>query len=455
MARPVGSKNKPKQQTTLDATTGVIVSDGYAQAFSGAGTNRDRSTSNRIRFSYLLQEAELNELYIGDGFAKKIVDAPAEEMVRAGIDFEEMDEALETKIQNRYDELNVLKHAADAVRWSRLHGGSVWVVGLNDGGAFDVPFNPTGLKTVEFIRVYSRWQAIVIQKELDPMSLDFGKPVLWQIIPYNGGAPYMVHASRMRVFDGEALPDRLREQNLQWGASSLQSCTEQLKRFGMGHQWANMLLERAQQAVHGIPNLAQTLMSPGGEKMIQQRVDIVDMVRGTLNTVVIDAAETYDIKSPGVGPGVVDLLDRQAEALSGVSSIPVFILMEKSTSGLNGSSQSNERAWANKVSAWQEDILHDPLKWMTDMLIIEQGASAPDYQLCFNPIYIPTIQEAAATALVEAQKDKAEMETAAGYVAIGALDPNEVRDEISEEYNVSGKLKILEAPPTTAVSIRA
>lgn len=455
MSRPVGSKNKPKQQTTLDASTGVIVSDGYAQAFSGAGTRSDRSSFTNIKSTWLLQEGELNDLYIGDGFAKAIVDVPAEDMVRAGVEFENMDEALEEKILVRYDELNVLKHAADAIRWSRLYGGAVWVLGLNDGGAFDVPFNPAGLKQLEFIRVYNRYQAIVFSRNLDPMSLDFGKPDIWQIIPYNGAAAYNVHTSRIRVFDGEALPARMREANLHWGASSLQSCMDQLKRLGMAHQWANMLLERAQQAVHGIPNLAQTLMAPGGEAMVQKRVDVVDMVRGTLNTVVIDAQESYTIAAPGIGPGVVDLLDRFAEALSGVSRIPVFMLMGKSSTGLNGSSVTNMMSWNSQVNAWQKDILHDPLKWVTDLLLEEQGAANTDYKLCFNPIYVPTAQELAATELVQAQTKKALMETAAGYVAFNSLDPNEVRAVIADEYDVNGKLKQPAIKPADTVAVRA
>lgn len=448
MSRPAGSKNKPKETTPVHI-------DGYAQAFSGAGTRSDRSTFTNIRSTWLLQEGELNDLYIGDGFVKAIVDIPAEDMVRAGVEFENMDETLEEKILVRYDELNVLKHAADAVRWSRLYGGAVWVLGLNDGGAFDVPFNPAGLKQLEFIRVYNRYQAIVFSRNLDPMSIDFGKPDIWQIIPYNGSAAYNVHTSRIRVFDGEALPARMREANLHWGASSLQSCMDQLKRLGMAHQWANMLLERAQQAVHGIPNLAQTLMAPGGEAMVQKRVDVVDMVRGTLNTVVVDSQETYTISSPGVGPGTVDLLDRFAEALSGVSRIPVFMLMGKSSTGLNGSSVTNMMSWNSQVNAWQKDILHDPLKWVTDLLIEEQGAADTDYKLCFNPIYVPTAQELAATELVQAQTKKALMEAADGYVAINALDPNEVRGHIAEEYGVSGKLKALPTPVTAAVSVRA
>lgn len=430
MARTLGSKNKPKQAS-------VVQVDGYAQAFSGAGTRRDRSTFTTIKGAYLLGEGELTDIYIGDGFAKTIVDVPAEECVAAGVDFEDMDEALEDKIQSRYEELNVLKHAGDAFRWSRLYGGAVMVLGLNDGGTMDVPFQQGNLKEVEFIRVYNRFQAIVQSRVMDPMDKRFGEPELWQIIPYNTGSPYIVHNSRIRVIDGEACPARLREANLQWGLSSLQGCMDQLKRLGMSHLWANMLLERAQQAVHGIPNLAQTLMQPGGDAMVQKRVDVVDMVRGTLNTVVIDANETYTIASPGVGTGVTDLLDRYAEALAGVSRIPVYILMGKSASGLNGSSDSNAEGWSSQIRAWQKDVLHDPLDWITQLLCFEQnGTDGGDYKLCFKSSYVPSEKERAEVCLLEAQAKKAQSETDSNYANIGSFTVNEVRSARAEDYGI-------------------
>lgn len=450
MARTVGSKNKPKPQ--------IVTTDGYAQAFSGAGTRKDRTTFTSIKGAYLLGEGELTDLYIGDGFAKTIVDVPAEECVTAGVSFEDMDDGLEQKVLTRYEELNVMKHAADAFRWSRLYGGSVWVLGLNDGGAFDVPFNPDGLKQLEFIRVYNRFQAIVQTRVMDPMSKDFGEPETWQIIPYNTGAPYIVHNSRVKVFDGEACPARMREANLQWGLSSLQGCMDQLKRLGMSHLWANMLLERAQQAVHGIPNLAQTLMQPGGDAMVQKRVDVVDMVRGTLNTVVIDANETYTIASPGVGPGVVDLLNVYAEALAGVSRIPVFILMTKSASGLQGSSESNMQAWNSQVKSWQKDVLHDPLDWITQLICMEiNGTDGGDYKLCFNPIYVPSAKEVAETEKLQAETRKTDMETRTGYVGVSVIDQNEVRKlkDIEETYNVKGAAPEPPIDPTTTIGIRA
>lgn len=444
MGRPAGSKNKPKT---------VVNADGYAQAFTGAGTNRDRSTYTRAKTVALMQEGELADLYIGDGFARAIVDIPAEEMTRAGIDIEDMeDDALEDAVEARLQELDAMRHMNDGVRWSRLHGGSVLIYGLNDGGALDVPLNPAGVKDVDFLRVYDRWESTVQRRYDDPMSQDYGKVELWQISPRDGGTPYTVHNSRVHVFDGESLPSLQRQANQGWGASSLQSCKEQITRLGMSHLWANAMLERAQQAVHGIPGLTTLLRSPGGEQLVQRRMDVVDMVRGILNTVVIDGGESYDLKGTSFA-GIPDVMDRFAEALSAVTRIPVSILMGRTQGGLNSTDKGNLDTWYARINAMQKDILLKPIDRLVNYIIIAKtGKDGGNYSLCFNPLVVQSDKEKADIEKLEAEKEKLEMETATGYVNVGALDANEVRKMIEDKYDVTGTVEIPPADQAEAIA---
>lgn len=426
MARPVGSRNKPKPIVTIDS---------YAEALTGAGTNRDRSSLVFSKSAYLLGQGELTDMYIGDGFARKIVDCVAEEMTRAGIDIEDIeDEAIEDAIESRIDELDALHHFNDAVRWSRLYGGAVVVYGLNDGGTLDVPLNPEGIKSVEFLRVYDRYQATIQTRNLDPMSVDYGKPEMWLISPTQGGSPYQVHNSRLWVFDGEAIPDLLRQANEGWGASSLQQCADQLKRFGMGHQYAMMLLERSQQAVHGIPGLASTLKTPGGEEMIKKRVDVVDYVRGVLNTIVIDAEESYVVTTQPM-TGVPDVLDRMAEALSAVCGIPASILLGKQSTGLAGSDKGSLDTYHATIESMQNDILRKPLDLLITYILMSMGRDVP-YKMCFNPLTVLSDKEEAEVDKLKADAKKVQADADVAYITAQVIDPNEVRAERGEEYNI-------------------
>jgi phage-related protein (TIGR01555 family) len=434
MGRPTGSKNKPKQE--------AIITDGYANAVLGSGGIRDRSAYTRPRAAMLLQQTELQDLYLGDGFARKIVDIVAEEMTRAGIEVENLDdEKLEELIEAKLEDLNVMKHLADGVRWSRLFGGAIIIFGLNDGGALDVPLNINGIRDVEFLRVYDRWQATIQTRQIDPELSTFGQPELWLISPVQGGSPYTVHNSRVHVFDGDAIPDIMRQANLGWGASALQACWSQLIRLGMSHQWANALIERSQQAVHKIPSLANTLRSPGGEAMVQRRADVVDMVRCILNTVVIDGEEDYTVTSHSMA-GVNELMDRFAEALSAVSGFPVSVLMGRAPAGLNATGKADLDNWYARIESMQNDILRDPINKIVSFILMSlTGNSDTQYKIKFNPLVVKSDREEAEIGKLEAETKKLEADTATAYASIGALDANEIRAGLENEYQISGELE--------------
>lgn len=425
--------------------------DSYIEAFTGIGSNRDRSSYARAKRGWLLDMQTVTDIFLSDGFGRKIVETPAEEMTRSGIYLEDLeDDELEKHVMAKLDELDAFKYYNDAVAWSRLFGGSLVVYGLNDGGALDTPLNPAGIKDVEFIRVYDRYEATVQERNNDPSSVDYGKPDLWLISPQSGGTPYKVHNSRVWRFDGESLPNQLRQQNEGWGASSLQQCCDQLKRFGMSHQWTLAMLERSQQAVHGIPNLGNTLRQPGGDAMVQKRVDVVDMVRGILNTVVTDAEESYDIKSTSM-TGVPDIIDRFAEALAAVSGIPVTILMGRAQGGLSASDKASMDAWYARIEAMWNDILRKPEDRLVSWIIMAKQGQVPEYKLCMNPLTVLSDKEKAEVCKLEADARKADMETDVGYAGINAFDPVEIRKKRAELYGVDEDSAPPEAEPVEPV----
>lgn len=428
MGRPLGSKNKPKQT--------AMQTDGYAECFTGLGTRADRSTGTRAQWARVLCEPELINLYISDGIAKRIVDLPSKEATRAGFTIEELDESLADDIYAKWEDLDLNAHLTRALQWRGVFGGAVLVLGINDGGTLDVPLNENGVKDLEFVRVYDRYQATIQTRNFDPMSIDYGKPEMWLISPKAGGHPYTVHTSRIIVIDGETVPDQIRESNDGWGASTYQSCLDQLTRLGTSHQWANALLERAQQAVHKITNLASTLREPGGEQLVRKRVDLVDMVRGILNTIVIDGNEDYSVSNMGIGPGVTDLLDRFAEALSAVTGIPVFLLMGRSSGGLNASSKENMDGWYALVECLQNDVLRKPIVRLVSLILASKGNFDHGWKIEFNPLSVPTDKEKAEKENIEAETDKIKSDAISAYVNIGAMSQDEARKQIMEDYDL-------------------
>lgn len=396
--------------------------DSYVQAFTGFGTRFDRTSFTKFQTDRRLSQQELELLYICDGFAKRILDVRCEDMLRAGFKITGVNDEL--KIQARFEELDAGFHWANALRWSDQFGGALIVQLINDGGNFEEPLKEDAIRKIEELRVYDRFQVSVKSRYTDAMQPKFGMPELWEV-QANSGANYLVHESRCLIFDGEPCSYRQRRENQGWGMSYLQHCFKYLENVGTSTGWAIRLLERAQQAIHKMPNLSQELQDDDGKKAIQDRVMVVDMVRSILNTIVIDAMEDYDLKATSFA-AIPDLLDRICRALCAITGIPEFYLFQTSLSGLNSNGKTEESSWFAKVAQMQKVKLLRPLDRHIGLIMREQGNYKDDYKIEFNPLGIPTDKEVAEIYKMRADARKS-------YFEIGALSPQEIREELKKE----------------------
>lgn len=408
---------------------------GYANVFLNANTAGDRGSYTRAAYSRIMQNQELENLYEGDGFARRIVDLPAEEMLRAGYVVEGVDDSGE--VLSYLENIQANEKLTDALRWNYLYGGAIIVMVVRDGGKFEDPLNVANAQEIEGLRVYDRWQISHTEFYNDLADKRFGLPNLYTISPIRG-VPYEVHESRCLVFDGVPVPARVRDRNDGWGASKLQQCFDQLQRFGMSHYWGNQLLERSQQAVHGIPELTNILRTQGGEEMVRRRIDLVDMTRSVNNTVVIDSAESYDLKSTSLA-GVSDLMDRMGLALSAVAGMPESLLFGRQQGGLNSTGKSDLENWYAKIGQEQTTVLLPQIDKLVTVALHCIKKYTDDYLIRFEPLFVPSHKDVSETNYKRAQ-------TFEILNNIGALDAAEIRHMLPDDGYHIDNIEVLPEP---------
>ncbi|MES2180709.1 MAG: DUF1073 domain-containing protein [Pseudomonadota bacterium] len=433
MATEVENSNSPGM---------VRLDNGYLNAFmpSGIRGRMDNYSAEMMAGGSLLPQTILQSCYIHNGFARIICDTPAEEMTRAGFDIDGLSEDVEKTVNSKLEELDAVKHFNEAIKWRRAFGGGLIVLGLQDGGVLEEPLNEPAINAIEFMRVYDRYEAFSYQRYNDPADAKYGKIELWQVSPKSGGTSYLVHESRVLVFDGESVPSDIRVSNQGWGASVIQNCFKELMRLDSSYKWSGLLLERMQQAVHGIPDLSTQVADPQGEANIVKRLAIVDRVRSSLNTIAIDALETYEVKSMSL-TGVKDILESHAEALSAASRIPTFILMGRTVGGLGGNGDSSRKGWEAQVESWQNDQIRKPLDRLISLILLVESAGSTDggdYTIEFCPLSKMSKSECADVELKEAQAKKSQIDAIMVGVNGGLMDQNEGRAVIADEYELVG-----------------
>lgn len=434
-------------------TTKQYHADGYINVLNQYGTQNDTTEQYEYSPEGSVMDIKLNQLYEGDGLFAKIIDTPADECVKQGFSFGNLsDEKVESFLRQSLDDLDWEDVFSTAVKWSRLFGGAIGVMLIDDGGELDEPLNWSSIKSIDEVRIYER---AVVQPDytslyrINPqydggsrVQSKFGMPQYYTVMSQYGS--FVVHESRCLVFRNGRLPERTSNPLYQiWGMPEYIRIKRAMRDATVAHGDATKLLERSVQAVYSMKGLADECSTEEGENRILKRLQTIDTSRGLMNTISIDAdGENYDFKTFSFS-GVSDVVDTSCNLLSALTNIPQTILFGRSPAGMSATGESDMENFYNFVERIQKTQLRPNLQVLLDVIIqagVHSGEldKAPDIHLEFNPLWSLSEAEQAQVESTKAQTASTRANTAIAYVNNQILDPSEVRRKLADsgEFNV-------------------
>lgn len=116
-------------------------------------------------------DIQLALFYEQNGLFAKIIDAPAEAATSADFSLSLEGPEVAAALELLEDWLHWSEIAETAVKWSRLFGGALVVMLIDDGGGLEEPLNWNTVKTVDALRVYERPLVSAVDSGRDPEEL--------------------------------------------------------------------------------------------------------------------------------------------------------------------------------------------------------------------------------------------------------------------------------------------
>lgn len=461
MSKPLTQIEKLQRYNELiRKQTGKVVRparfDGYKNLLNKYGTSKDTT-----EHYFYAQETDVNDdqltiLYEGNGLFSKIIDAPAEEAVKHGFELKDLaDQDIEAFYSDALDELDWEESAITAVKWARLFGGSIIVMLINDGRGIDEPLDWKNIRSIDDMRVYERaiiqpdYTSMFHYEHEDPFRTRgsrLGMPERFYVTSRWGS--FCVHESRCLVFQNGVLPENTSNSIYQiWGVPEYFRLKRALRDAEVAHGTATKLLDRSVQAVYKMKNLAEELATEEGEDRVLRRLQTIDMARGLLNSITIDAeGEEYDFRQFSYS-GVSEVIDTTCNFLSALTSIPQTILFGRSPAGMNATGESDLENWYNYVERLQKRMLRSNLRYLL-AIIFQAGVNAgdidevPDIKVQFSPLWSMSDMEQADLDLKKVQIQQTRAGIAVQYIQAEVLDPTEVRKKLadSEEFDIETML---------------
>lgn len=403
-----------KKSKAKAASAPAVRNDSWKNLVNGLGVaGIDSRQSTVFSASPLIPDATLTDLYRFNGLIKRVINLPAQDMTR---NWFKVNGDEDDVILQKFKALGAQSAYKQAIIWGDLYGGSVILMGVDDGRRPWQPVNEDSIRGIMYLQVFDK---TMVQPKRDTISTDptdpfYGKPQQYYIHPITGGTRFLVHASRLIRFDGALLPPRQLYANLGWHDSIIQAIYEQMRQIGSVYDNTEMIVNDFVQTIIKLANL-QDMLLPGNAKILQARLQLLDTTKSIANTTVIGEGEEF-AKHASTVAGLDKVIDRFMMAVSAVRGIPVTLLFGRSPAGQNATGDADIRFWYDNVHSEQTVELAPRLDPLIRYCFAAVGGGPDTWSVEFNPLWTPTEKEKADVYKVNAEGDEI-------GIANGSLDP--------------------------------
>jgi uncharacterized protein len=411
---------------------------GFQNQFTGLGTfTRDKVLAGSYIQPIRIPDAELSALFNGNDLAHRIVALRPKEVFRRGYTLTITDpngEATGGQPQQSALAKAVTKYAADrnldskfkeGGTFSRLYGGGMIIMGVDDGRDFAKPVHEEKIRGIRYFNYVDRRFLFARTYYGNPFEPNFGEVETYQVTNAFGDQKYnVVHESRVIRFDGAPVEILMRRQLAGWTLSVLQAPYDALRMFDSSFQAIANLMSDMAQAVFKMKGLIEQITS-GRATEVMTRMQMVDMMRSSARMMLLDADGEEFERKPTPMSAVPETLDRFMIRMASAAEMPVTVLFGQSPAGLNATGEADFRAFYDTVAGEQKTIWEPKLRRVYNLICLAQdgptkGKAPPgELNFCWHKLWEPNEKELAELHYKQAQADDL-------YVQNRTLAPSEV-----------------------------
>ena len=353
--------------------------DGLKSLVSGMGTDRDKRNTTNYHYTPL-SDQQLISSYATSWIAKRLVDIPAEDMLRKwrtwGGDNKADLEALEKKLKIKGKLLDCKKKA-------RLFGGAAIFIGT--GQELSEPLDFSKVDNIDYLTVLNKHELHSGEIENDPLSELYGMPKYYRVAHTGVDNAQEIHPSHFVIMSGDKNIDTFSSFHCGWDISVLQASYDACKNGDSAANNIASLLFEANVDVIGVPDLTSNLSTGGAtyEKNLLTRFALAAKGKGISGMLVLDKEEEYNRRSASFAQ-LPELLTQFTKIPGASQGIPESRFTGTSSRGLNNSGEGEMKTYYDKIQSMQELYLEPEISNLDKCLINIAGSEGDTYT--WNPL---------------------------------------------------------------------
>lgn len=418
MPRKAPSKTTAVAKTRVaDAKPKVVkvmpTADGLKNILSGMGGNGDK-LANTMFVAAAMDRTQLDAAYRGDWIARKGVDIPAFDSTREWRSWQ-ADPKQITAIEAVEKQFRIQQKTMRTIQRSRLYGGGIMVLGVDDGKRQDEPLEVEKIEkgALKFVHSVSRFDMTAGALETDIESPYYGEP---QYYTQNGTSTGQVqfHPSRIVRFGGQPILDPNNAVD-GWGDSILVAVSEAIMGTGMVTNSVAQLVSEAKVDVIKMPGLSANIETEEYEANLKKRFEVASYAKSVYRILLMDKDEEWERIQANFA-GLNEIQQLFLLIVSGAFDIPATRFLGQSPAGLSATGDSDIRNYYDRCSTTQKMEIQPTLSTLDNVII--RSALGPMSQddadkifYNWNPLWQFTASEKADIDLKRAQTYQIDVNT--------------------------------------------
>ncbi len=434
----------------LDSVVNALSRSMLVNKQTGMGTMRDSFTETEVGYVPLLWEQELRSLHRGNWWIRRIIDIPAEDMTKGGIDISGVDDA--EAVQSV---LSLFEAGGEASPYGRKMGGpqafcraemyARWfgrgyiILRVNGGEDLSEPLEK--VDSFEGLSVLDRYQ---LRPAID--SINTEDPKFYRIARRNQrggdlgpdvGMFTKIHHTRVLVFDGAFIHPYDRNEGASDGGhdSVIQALYECFCRHYTVQNAIAKGLDSYSLFKVAIDGLADIMMSEKGDAVLAKTLDSIAEMISLHRILVQDGKAANSEFQERSFAGVHENAQGFRDELTAASGLPHYKLWGSvDKAGLSDSGGAESKAWADTINT-QQNIKHKPNHRRIFNALFEAttGSIPASYKIEYLNIYKPTAEETANLRKTDAERYKI-------LIDASVVSPEQVRVAIATGQDIANVL---------------
>lgn len=353
-----------------------------------------------------------------NGIINKACVKPAKAAIKNGFEISNIDEELAKELHFYDKKFKVVQNLIEYEHFKRGFGVRVAMIRY-EGADYSKPFNIDAIRKGQYLgisQIDPYWMTPVSVNTSSPDAIDYYCPKMWNIAGSN------IHASHLIISVTKEVPDILKP-TYNYGGIPLTQ--EIYKRVYAAERTANeapMLASSKRTRIMKTDIAAAMADKNSFDKKLRSFADFQD------NYGVMPTGEDEDYTQHDTSLADLDaVIMTEYQLIATIAGMPASELLETTPKGFNATGEGERKSYHATLEGIQRDSFDPLLDRHYQALQKHLGKDkVEDVEISWPPLDSPT-------ALESAQIREADMRTATGYQAGGALSADDVRNTLAAD----------------------